>query len=205
MAYVKAAQREQEIVAAAIRVLSSVGVAGTTLRAVAAEVGIPLGTLHYVFASKDSLLRAVINTVTAGVVAALRFDAALDRGLAHAIRHAAERAWQSLVADEAGLQIMQYELAMYSARSEGPGGLAQLQYEQYTSLFAEFWEQAAQAAGERCAVDFATLGRLSLAMTDGLVIQYLANPDPDRARRDLHRVVDMIVAFADPQPIVGQG
>ncbi|MFE3445153.1 TetR/AcrR family transcriptional regulator [Nocardia sp. NPDC059180] len=203
MAYVKAAQREQEIVAAAVQVLSKVGVAGTTLRAVAAEAGIPLGTLHYVFASKDAMLRAVINSATVDVVTALRADAALDRGLVHAIRHGTERVWQGLVADAAGLQIMQYELAMYSVRSEGRGGLAQLQYERYTSLVADFWEQAARTAGERCAVDFATLGRLALAMMDGLIIQYLVNPDPARAQRDLNRAVDMLVAFADPQPIVG--
>ncbi|MFF2082809.1 TetR/AcrR family transcriptional regulator [Nocardia sp. NPDC058176] len=203
MAYVKAAQREQDIVAAAIRVLSSVGVAGTTLRGVATEAGIPLGTLHYVFATKDSMLRAVINTVTADVVAAIESDAAVDRGLVHAIRHAVERVWQGLVADAPGLQIMQYELAMYSVRSEGKGGLAQLQYERYTSLVADFWERAARAAGERCAVEFATLGRLGLAMMDGLIIQYLVNPDPDRAKRDLDRAVDMLVAYADPRSVVG--
>ncbi len=49
MAYIKATEREGQIVAAAMRVLSDVGVAGTTLRGVAAEAGIPLGTLHYVF------------------------------------------------------------------------------------------------------------------------------------------------------------
>ncbi len=203
MAYVKAAQREQDIVAAAVRVLGSVGVAGTTLRAVAAEAGIPLGTLHYVFASKDSMLRAVIHTTTADVVAALQADAALDRGLAHAIRHGVERVWRGLVADAPGLQIMQYELAMYSVRSEGPGGLAQLQYERYTSLVADFWEQAARAADERCAVDFATLGRLGLAMMDGLIIQYLVNPDPDRAKRDLDRAIDMLISYADPRSIAG--
>lgn len=53
MAYVKAAERHEQIVAAAIRVLSKVGVPGTTLRAVAAEAGIPLGTLHYVFPSRE--------------------------------------------------------------------------------------------------------------------------------------------------------
>ena len=37
MAYVRAERRQEEIVAAAVRVLSDVGVPGTTLRAVAAE------------------------------------------------------------------------------------------------------------------------------------------------------------------------
>ncbi|WP_405496762.1 TetR/AcrR family transcriptional regulator [Nocardia sp. NBC_00511] len=201
MAYVKAAEREAQIVAAAVRVLSAVGVAGTTLRAVAAEAGIALGTMHYVFPTKEKLLRSVIAAVAADVAAALRVDVELDRGVAHVIRGSVGNFWSSLVENEIGLQIMQYELAMYSARTEGPGGLAQSQYQGYTALVAEFCEQAARTAGEHCAVDFETLGRLSLAVMDGLIVQYVANPDPVRARRDLDRALDMLLQFADPRPV----
>ncbi|WP_280233336.1 TetR/AcrR family transcriptional regulator [Nocardia cyriacigeorgica] len=203
MAYVRAAEREEQIVAAAMRVLGTAGVAGTTLRGVAAEAGIPLGTLHYVFPSKDKLLRAVIATVIRDVSDAIRAELELDRGVAHAIRQGVTSFWDKLVEGDVGLQIMQYELALYSARSEGPGGLAQLQFERYVCLISEFCEQAAQAAGERCAVEFDALGRLALALTDGLIMQYVASPDPERARRDLNRAVDMIVLYADPQPVTG--
>ncbi|ULP48451.1 TetR/AcrR family transcriptional regulator [Mycolicibacter virginiensis] len=201
MAYIKATEREGQIVAAAMRVLSEVGVAGTTLRGVAAEAGIPLGTLHYVFPSKDQLLRAVIAAVMDDVVDAVRTDLQLDRGVAHALRQGVTNFWSTLVESDTGLQIMQYELAMYSVRSEGSGGLAQLQYERYTALVTDFCDQAAQTAGERCAVDFDSLGRLALALVDGLIVQYVTNPDPERARRDLDHAVDMVVQFADPQPI----
>lgn len=204
MAYVKASEREGQIVAAAMRVLRDVGVAGTTLRGVAAEAGIPLGTLHYVFPSKDLLLRAVIAAVMDDVVDAVRADLQLDRGVAHALRQGVTNFWTTLVESDTGLQIMQYELAMYSVRSEGSGGLAQLQYERYTALVTQFCAQAAQAAGERCAVDFDSLGRLALALVDGLIVQYVTNPDSERARRDLDRAVDMVVRFADPQPTGGR-
>lgn len=205
MAYIKATEREGQIVAAAMRVLSDVGVAGTTLRGVAAEAGIPLGTLHYVFPSKDQLLRAVIAAVMDDVVDAVRADLQLDRGVAHALRQGVTNFWSTLVENDTGLQIMQYELAMYSVRSEGSGGLAQLQYERYTALVTEFCAQAAQAAGERCAVDFDSLGRLALALVDGLIVQYVTNPDSGRARRDLDRAIEMIVQFADPQPLDSVG
>ncbi|MGB5797883.1 MAG: TetR/AcrR family transcriptional regulator [Mycolicibacter algericus] len=201
MAYVKATERERQIVAAAIRVLSESGVAGTTLRGVAAEAGIPLGTLHYVFPTKDQLLRAVIAKVIADVVDAVRADLPLDRGVAHALRQGVTNFWDRLVATDTGLQIMQYELAMYSARSEGPGGLATMQFERYAALVTEFCTQAAAAAGERCAIDFDSLGRLVLALVDGLIVQYVTSPDPDRARRDLDRAVEMVVLFADPRPV----
>ena len=200
-AYVKAAEREAQIVTAAVRVLSTVGVPGTTLRAVAAEAEIPLGTLHYVFPTKDQLLRAVIVAVIDDVLDAVGADTELDRGVAHAIRHGVNSFWDKLVEGAVGLQVMQYELAMYSVRSQESESLTRLQYDRYTALVTDFWAQAAQAADERCAVDFETLGRLALGLVDGLIIQYIANRDPERARRDLDRAVDMLVLYADPQPV----
>lgn len=201
MAYVSAAERQGQIVKAAIAVLSEVGVPRLTLRAVAAEAGIPLGTLHYVFPSKDKLLRAVITEVIDDISATLRAGVELDKGMEHALRVGVTNFWNKLVDTGVGLQLMQYELATYSLRSDGPGGLAQLQYDRYCSVVTEFCEQAAQAAGERCAVGFDTLGRLALAQVDGLILQYVANPDLDRAHRDLGHALDMLVLFADPQSV----
>ena len=64
MAYIKASERRGQLVAAARAVLAPDGVAGTTLRAVATEAKVPLGTLHYVFPTKDLLITAVIPGVT---------------------------------------------------------------------------------------------------------------------------------------------
>ncbi|MGA5319352.1 TetR/AcrR family transcriptional regulator [Streptomyces seoulensis] len=201
MTYVRAAEREEQIVAAAVRVLSSVGVPAMTLRAVATEAGIPLGTLHYIFPAKDQLLRAVMARVIQDISSALRAEMVLDRGVEHAFRQGITSFWSRLVESGAGLQIMQYELTTYSLRAEGAAGLARTQYERYVSLVTEFAEQAAQAAGERCAVGFDALGRLTLALVDGLILQYVANPDADRARRDLKHGLDMVLLLADPRPV----
>jgi AcrR family transcriptional regulator len=201
VAYVKAAEREQQIVEAAIKVLSEVGVPATTLRAVASEAGVPLGTLHYIFPAKDKLLQAVIVRIIDDISTTLRAGLVLDQGVAQALRNGVMNFWHELVESGIGLQIMQYELATYSMRSQGPGGLVQLQYDRYSSLVTEFCEQAAQAAGERCAVGFDVLGRITLAQIDGLILQYVANPDIDRAHRDLSTALDMLVLFADPQPV----
>lgn len=201
MAYVKAAEREQQIIAAAIRVLSSVGVPATTLRAVATEAGIPLGTLHYIFPSKDQLLQAVISAVIGEISDILRADLQTDSGVEHALRHGIGRFWNRLVENEIGLQIMQYELTAYALRTDGAAHLAAMQYDRYSALVTDFCERAAQAAGERCAVGFDTLGRLALGIVDGLILQYAARPDVDRAHRDLEYALDMIVLLADPQKV----
>lgn len=201
MGYVKAAEREQQIVAAAIAEFSDRGVPATTLRAVAARAGIPLGTLHYVFPTKDRLLRAVILTVIDEIAAALQAESRIDGGVEQALRQGIASFWTTLVSHRVGLQTMQYELMTYSLRSDSDGDLARLQYERYSAVVTGFCEQAARASGERCAVGFDTLGRLALAQVDGLILQYVAKPDLDRAQRDLDNAIDMLVLFADPQPV----
>src|SRR6476619_1305984 len=99
MAYVKASERRGQLVAAARAVLSRDGVAGATLRAVAAEAKVPLGTLHYIFPSKELLIIAVIQDVTDEVSAVVR-AAETDAGLEHAIRHGLDTYRRRLVVND---------------------------------------------------------------------------------------------------------
>ena len=198
VAYVRAADRQEQVVAAAIRVLEAVGVAGTTMRAVAAEAGVPLGTLHYAFPSRDELLRAVITKVVDDTSAALREALDLEQGVEHALRQGVSTFWAMLLDGGTGVQVLQYELAMYSARSDA-GGLARLEFARYTDLLTELCAEAAAFAGEQTAVPADVLGRLVLGVVDGLVLQHIANPDPERSQRDLGHALDMLVALAAPR------
>jgi AcrR family transcriptional regulator len=87
MVYVEAAVRRRQLVASARSVLMRDGVARTSLRAIAEEASIPLGTLQYVFPSKELLLRAVIEDVVEELAALLKEDVELGSGLEGAIRH----------------------------------------------------------------------------------------------------------------------
>ena len=82
MVYVESAVRGRQIIAAARDVLVRDGVARTTMRAVADEAQIPLGTLQHVFPTKQKLLRAVIEDVVEEIAEVLRTSADLDDGLA---------------------------------------------------------------------------------------------------------------------------
>lgn len=53
--------REEEIIVAACRCISEVGIAATTTRAVAQQAGMNLGAIHYYFRSKDALLLGVLK------------------------------------------------------------------------------------------------------------------------------------------------
>ncbi|TCK25222.1 TetR/AcrR family transcriptional regulator [Pseudonocardia endophytica] len=198
MPYVEASVRRAQLIGAARTALARDGVAGTSLRAVAAQAGVPLGTMQYVFPSKEKLLQAVIEDVVEEIAEVLQDSAELDRGLAHAIREGVRRFWSSLVAGHRGLQLMQYELTTYALRAGGQEHLARWQYERYCRVVAEWCQAAAHRAGETCAVPFGRLARVIVAGLDGLILQYVCDPDESRSREDVEAMVDMVVALAGP-------
>ena len=200
MPYVEASVRSKQLVAAAQAVLIRDGVGRLTMRAVAAEAGVLLGTVTYVFPSKEMLLRAVIEDVAAGIAEVLRSSADTGRGLEHAIRDGAQRFWTTLVEEQEGLQIIQYELTIYALRTPGLESMARWQYDRYARIVAAWCQEAASNAGETCAVPFDTLARVLVAAVDGLILQYVCDPDVTRAREDLRAVIDMAVSLASPAP-----
>ncbi|WOX26184.1 TetR/AcrR family transcriptional regulator [Streptomyces solicathayae] len=196
MPYVEASVRRRQLVAAARIALARDGVPGTSLRAVAAEAGVSLGTMQYVFPSKELLLRAVIEDVVNEIAEVLREAADLGKGLEHAVRQALVGFWSQLVVGRTDLQVMQYELTTYALRAAGQESLARWQYERYCAVVAEWCQRAAQEAGETCAVPFGRLGRIVVATLDGLILQYVCDPNDTRAREDLDAAIEMIVSLA---------
>jgi AcrR family transcriptional regulator len=200
VAYVKVEDRRSQVIAAARAALARDGVGRTSLRSVAAEAQIPLGNLQYAFASKEALLRAVIEDLISDFIRVLAKKKPRSSGLADTLRTGLPFVWSRAMRSGAGEQLLQYELTSYALRTEGMAELAQWQYQQYCGVLAEWCRKAAADAGERCAVDFDTLARILLAAVDGLVLQYLAEPDDRRAANDLDTVITSAIALADPQP-----
>ena len=195
MVYVESAVRSRQIVAAARVVITRDGVAGTTVRAVAQEAGIPLGTLQYVFPAKQQLLRAVIEDLVEELASNLLSSVSPDADLEYAIGHGIRTFWNDLVVGDAeGVQLAQYELTTYALRTAGLEELARWQYERYTDVVAGWLQRAATP------VDARRLARLIVAGIDGLILQYVVNPDPDRGRDDIEAMIAMITHHAAMRP-----
>jgi AcrR family transcriptional regulator len=200
MAHMESSVRRRQLIAAARRALARDGVAKTSLRAVATEAGVPLGTMQYVFPSKEQLLRAVIEDVVDEIAEVLKISASLEKGLEHAIRGGMRRFWSELVTGHVGLQLMQYELTTYALRQAGQEALARWQYERYATVVAEWCQEAAHRAGETCAVPFARLARVMVAAVDGLILQHVCDPNEERSREDLEVVITMVLTLAAVHP-----
>jgi AcrR family transcriptional regulator len=195
MVYVESAVRSRQIVAAARAVITRDGVAGTTVRAVAQEAGIPLGTLQYVFPAKHQLLRAVIEDLVEELADNLMSSVPPGCDVEYAIGHGIRTFWNDLVIGDAeGVQLTQYELTTYALRTAGLEELARWQYERYTDVVAGWLQRAATP------VDARRLARLVIAGIDGLILQYVVNPDPDRGREDVEAMIAMITHHAAMRP-----
>lgn len=200
MPYIESAVRTKQAVAAARAVLMRDGVGGTTMRAVATEAGIPLGTLQYVFPSKQGLLRAVIEDVVEEIADLLKRSTELDGGLEHAIRVGVRNFWAELVVDHRELQLVQYELVTHALRTPGLESLPPWQYQRYTEVIGDWCRQAAEHSGETSAIPFDRLARVLVAGIDGLILQHVVNPDPDRSAEDLETIIDTVVALMAARP-----
>jgi AcrR family transcriptional regulator len=195
MVYVESAVRSRQIVAAARAVITRDGVPGTTVRAVAQEAGIPLGTLQYVFPAKHQLLRAVIEDLVEELADNLMSSVPPGCDVEYAIGHGIRTFWNDLVIGDAeGVQLTQYELTTYALRTAGLEELARWQYERYTDVVAGWLQRAATP------VDARRLARLVIAGIDGLILQYVVNPDPDRGREDIEAMIAMITHHAAMRP-----
>lgn len=192
MGYVKAEIRRAQVIDAARKVLVCSGIVGLTMRRVASEAGISLGTLHYAFPSKELLLKSVIDDVSDEISALLHASITLEGGLENSIRNGIKNFWSALVFDNRDLQLMQYELSIYAIRTPGMHHLAQEQYENYCKVVAQWCQTAAALSGETCAVGFSELARMVVAGVDGLILQYLSKADVERANADIETLSIML-------------
>jgi AcrR family transcriptional regulator len=194
-----ASERAAQIVGAARTLLAREGVSSTTLRMVAAEAEVPLGTLHYVFPSRESLLQAVLEHITDELASKVRDAIRPGMGFAEAVAAAFESYWR-LVEAEPLTRAAEYELMLNAIRRPHGQALATSQYERYVEDATEAFGAVLEASGEVLSTPLDAVMRLMIAASDGLVIQLLAQPDRARARADLENVVRAVVLVADPQP-----
>jgi AcrR family transcriptional regulator len=166
------------LLAAAARVMARDGIAQTTTRAITEEAGMPRGSFHYCFPSKDELLRELITVVVGDMVQAAR-DAPGERGdLLQRLRTGLRALWGS-VTEHPDEQLVLYELTTYALRDPATVELARWQYESYYGQATEYLTFVAEREGIGWSLPMPTLARLLVTVIDGLSLNWL--PDRDSA------------------------
>ncbi|WEO77677.1 TetR family transcriptional regulator [Cryobacterium sp. SO2] len=199
MARLPLADRRAALISAAVRVIARSGLAAATTRAIVAEAGMPLGSFHYVFDSRDDLITAVIETVThAELEAALSaLPAAGQPGtdLSGILRHGLDRYLDLLVADPQREQAL-LELSLYAMRQNTPSPETTGQYRAYYAAAERSLTLAADACGAQWSVPLPRAARLLVTLTDGITSTWLADRDTAAARDTIVFAADALARLA---------
>jgi AcrR family transcriptional regulator len=152
--------------------------------------------LRYYFGSKDDLLFAVLQEmmrqtreiVQQATLNGSNLRAMLQEGLLGFWRHFESRP---------ELQVMQYELTLYALRNPASAWLARQQYDGYCAVVEMLFAEGFASAGQNSAIPLSHLARFVVSGIDGLILQFISDPDSERARLDLDTLVNAVIALAE--------
>ncbi|MFF4582259.1 TetR/AcrR family transcriptional regulator [Streptomyces sp. NPDC001389] len=191
MARMPSAERRTQLTEAAIRAMTRDGVARTTTRSIAAEAGVSLSVFHYCFDSKQALLEAVIETITAHYITVVREAIRPKPTLRETIRAGFQAYWDHVCA-QPGEHMLTYELTQYALRQPGFEHLARRQYTLYRDTYEELIRQLGRDTGLRPRVPVGVLAGYLAAMTDGLTLALLVLGDEKAAAGLLDMITDHV-------------
>jgi len=192
-------QRRDALTRAAVRVISRDGVAAASVRTIAAEAGMSVASVHYVFESRDELLRAAIASVIAEerAAAGAPLDLPDDLELVPLLR-AGVAAYLELVKADPSREQGMLELTHHALRNPGLADIARDQYHQYYELVGGLLDEVARRGGIRWTVPVEVLSRWLISFTDGLTMQWLAVPDEAAAETQLDLIAEALAARSEP-------
>ncbi|MEU3407779.1 TetR/AcrR family transcriptional regulator [Streptomyces sp. NPDC006670] len=196
MARMPSAERRTQLTEAAIRAMTRDGVARTTTRSIAAEAGVSLSVFHYCFDSKQALLEAVIEAITAHSLTVVREAIRPKPTLRETIRAGFQAYWDHVCA-QPGEHMLTYELTQYALRRPGFEHLARRQYALYRGTYAELIRQLGRDTGAVPRVPVGVLAGYLAAMTDGLTLGLLVLGDEKGAAEILDVITDHVEGLMD--------
>lgn len=158
---IPAEQRRRELTAVAHTVMALDGAFGLTTRAVAKEAGVPHGSVHYAFHSKDELIRAVVrDDIDRSTAAFRRFATPEANTPEHAaspaeqavspegILHAAFASYADNLIGDPWEEAAQQELALMCARDEQLRVIMQESNASYRELIGSILDYLSTATGK---------------------------------------------------------
>lgn len=190
-------ERRAAIVRAAVRVIARGGLAAATTRAIVAEARMPLASFHYAFRSRDEMIRELVAFVVGDEHLAIAASLRPGADVRSAIR-AGLQAYFDLVVSEPGREQTMFELLHYALRTPELADLPSFQYGSYRRVVTEVLLAGAEHGGVEWSIPVDDLARLSVALTDGLTLGWLADRDDAAAARLMDSMADALAAFARP-------
>ncbi|WBQ04508.1 TetR/AcrR family transcriptional regulator [Kribbella sp. CA-293567] len=195
MARVPAQERRADLVQAAIQVATREGLAATTTRRIAQELGISVGIVHYCFRSKEELLHEVIRVIAEAQVVAARSAITPGGDLPTSVRNAFLGFWQ-LVEATPQAQLLTYELTSWALRNAETEPLAREQRASQLAGIEAILAEISKATEVEWTVPAEQLARMTLAVTDGVTLGWLVDRDTASAVQTMEIFAEQLLAWA---------
>lgn len=184
--------RRTQLIDAAIRIALRDGLDNTTVRRIATEAGVSLGTVHYCFDNKRALLEAVVETLLQREVDVAEFDLPDGATPVDAIKQAFRYYW-TLSGAQTERQRLVYELVAYLVRQEAPGPeLAQRIFANKYEVVRGFVELFQKKGEAELGLPADLIARMTVAMTDGVALAWLADGDDEKALEVLDSFAEVL-------------
>lgn len=172
MARLPQAERRDQLVAAAITVMTRDGVRAATTRAVVNEADTSLSVFHYCFDSKRALMEEVLRALVRRS-ADRAAEASQELPPGPGAIGASLRAYFTHVREHPADHQLTYDLTQYCLRHEDLAHLARLQYDLYASTI----RARLVDAGLDGRLDTQVVARYLAVVVDGLTLDWLVRRD----------------------------
>lgn len=188
-------ERRSELLDAAVRVIGREGLAAATTRAIVAEADMPLGAFHYVFASRDDLIAAIVEHITEQERLAAWMDADTDATCAEVLARGLD-AYLRLLESEPQREMTLLDVATHAMRHD-PEAVGR-QWATYRAAARASLSYATELAGIAWTRPLDELAWSLASCLDGLTLSWLSTRDSDAARRHIRLLADAFAAYATP-------
>lgn len=187
-----AEERRAQLLDAAVEVMRDGGIGAVTTRAVTSRAGLPHGSFHYCFRSKEELLTALLERELDGSTrqawAAVGGAADPERGIAAGLG-----GYLDHVRADPERALLLSELSLAAARTPAMAHLPRWEHERYVTHVQRLVREWTETAGLEWSVPVEVLAELLVAGASGLAGSWLSTRD-DPAVRDAARALARALA-----------
>jgi AcrR family transcriptional regulator len=169
-------ERREQLLSAAVTVMSERGVAGATTRAVTQEAGVPHGVFHYCFRSKQEFFSALLEREISKTLASAGRAMEPVADVRTALR-AALTAQLDRVRTQRNYHLALAELSLANRRLESPEPLGRWEQRQYRDRTRDDLERWSTGHGITWAVPLDALAAHLVAVGAGVAETWLADGD----------------------------
>jgi len=196
MARLSAEDRRVELVEATVRVAVAEGLDAATVRRIAKEAGVPLGTVHYCFGSKAALISAVADSIEQPTIDV----GSLERLPTQEALVAAFRAYWEQIGSDRRRQLLIYELLAHLSRGGAESReIARNLMDRAYGVVLEALRRYADDLGRTLPVDPDLLTRLIIAVTDGVSLAWIVTSDDQRAQAVMEVFARLLAGALDAE------